>query len=191
MISLIKSFINPPSWAQKIPSNYRWLAREKMPRIMVEALKLYGTLEAKGDGSNPIILQWAKEIGGFIEGYYKDDSIPWCGLFMAVCAKRSGYPHSQKALGALSWATWGEPVAMAQVGDVLVFKRQSGGHVGIYAAEDNTHYHVLGGNQSDAVTITRIDKRRLVNNGIRRQAGYDKGRKVFIAAKGEVSYNEA
>jgi uncharacterized protein (TIGR02594 family) len=189
MINLIKSFINPPAWVQKIPPEYCYLVREKMSRTMVEALKLYGTLETKGDGSNPVILQWAKEIGGFIEGYYKDDSIPWCGLAMAISAKRAGYPHTQNALSALSFLTWGEPVAMAGVSDMLIFKRDLGGHVGQYAGEDNTHYHVYGGNQSDAMCFARIDKKRLV--GIRRQKGFSGGRKVFIAAKGAISYNEA
>jgi hypothetical protein len=39
---------------------------------------------------------------------------------------------------------------------VLVFERPGGGHVGYYFGEDATAYHVLGGNQGDAVTIARI-----------------------------------
>jgi len=33
--------------------------------------------------------------------------------------------------------------------------------VGFYVGEDATHLHVLGGNQGDAVSITRIPKDRL------------------------------
>jgi len=36
------------------------------------------------------------------------------------------------------------------------------GHVGFYAGEDERAYHVLGGNQSDSVSITRIPKDRLL-----------------------------
>jgi hypothetical protein len=45
---------------------------------------------------------------------------------------------------------------------VLVFQRPGGGHVGFYVGEDATAYHVLGGNQGDAVTIARIAKARCV-----------------------------
>lgn len=52
------------------------------------------------------------------------------------------------------------------LGDALTFKRNGGGHVGIYVGEDSTCYHVLGDNQSNMVCITRIEKTRC--SGIRR-----------------------
>jgi hypothetical protein len=49
----------------------------------------------------------------------------------------------------------------------LVFWRGSRkgwkGHVGFYHGEDSTHFHVLGGNQSNAVTVSRIAKSRLLS----------------------------
>ena len=47
-------------------------------------------------------------------------------------------------------------------GAVLVFERGSGGHVGFAVGQDDTHFYVLGGNQSDAVTVARIGKPRLL-----------------------------
>ena len=47
-------------------------------------------------------------------------------------------------------------------GAVLIFERGSGGHVGFAVGQDDTHFFVLGGNQSDAVTIARIAKSRLL-----------------------------
>lgn len=47
-------------------------------------------------------------------------------------------------------------------GAVLIFERGSGGHVGFAVGQDDTHFYVLGGNQSDAVTIARIAKSRLL-----------------------------
>jgi hypothetical protein len=44
----------------------------------------------------------------------------------------------------------------AALGDVLAFVRNGGGHVGLYVDEDASAYHVLGGNQSDRVSITRV-----------------------------------
>jgi hypothetical protein len=44
----------------------------------------------------------------------------------------------------------------------LVFERGSSGHVGFAIGEDDANFFVLGGNQSDAVTIARIAKSRLL-----------------------------
>ena len=40
--------------------------------------------------------------------------------------------------------------------------KRSGGHVGFAIGQDVAHFFVLGGNQSDAVTITRVTKSRLL-----------------------------
>ena len=45
---------------------------------------------------------------------------------------------------------------------MLVFTRPGGGHVGFYVGEDAAAYHILGGNQGDAVTIVRIVKSRYI-----------------------------
>ena len=44
---------------------------------------------------------------------------------------------------------------------MLIFERGSGGHVAFAVGQDDAHFYVLGGNQSDAVTIARIAKSRL------------------------------
>ena len=53
---------------------------------------------------------------------------------------------------------------------VLIFERGSGGHVGFAIGQNDAHFYVLGGNQSDAVTIARIAKSHLL--GARRPAIY-------------------
>jgi uncharacterized protein (TIGR02594 family) len=160
----------------------------------VEGLKLHGTLEAKGAANNPIILQWAKEVGGWEGNYYTNDSIPWCGLFAAVVAKRAGKTVVKNYLGALSWSSFGTLINKSDVGlgDILTFIRPGGGHVGFYIAEDATAYHVLGGNQSDSVNITRIAKIRLYS--CNRPQYNNKPlsvKKYWMAADGNLSTNEA
>lgn len=145
-----------------LPAEFAWLGREIGPRILLEALKLYGTVETPGDASNPKILDWAKEVGSGIKDIYTNDEIPWCGLFVAVCAVRSRWDVPKNPLWALSWGEWGRAVIRPMLGDILVFRRNGGGHVGIYVGEDSSRYYVLGGNQGDAVTIIPIDKARLV-----------------------------
>ena len=145
-----------------LPEKYKWLSRETGPIILREALALYGVRETAGPASTPEIIKWAEEIGFKILGItYKDDSIAWCGLFMAVVVKRAGHALPKIPVRASSWAEWGNYSDTPMLGDVLVFTRKGGGHVGLYVGEDKEAYHVLGGNQSDSVCITRIAKYRL------------------------------
>lgn len=139
-----------------LPTKYQWLLKEPGPRMLREALATYGTIETPGKANNPTIIAWAKETAN---GAYSADSIPWCGLWMAVVAHRAGWSQAENPLWALSWSTWGvKSVGGAMLGDVMVFKREGGGHVAMYVGEDSTHWHILGGNQSDKVSIVRRAK---------------------------------
>lgn len=125
------------------------------------AKSLLGTKEVAGKGNNPAIISWAKGVGGWIGQFYKSDEIPWCGLFVAYCFAKNGIAVGQNSLGAVNWAQWGVGIPRGVPGAVLVFVRPGGGHVGFYVSEDKEAYHVLGGNQSDNVTVSRIAKTRL------------------------------
>lgn len=174
-----------------LPKQYAWLASEPGPRILVEALKTYGTAEKPGPGSNPSILSWAKATG--LERQYRDDATAWCGLWMAYTVLQAGWDMPVNPLWARNWLNWGVSQNAAALGDVLVFKRGSAGHVGIYVGEDKDYYHVLGGNQQDMVSIKRIIKNRCI--GIRRcpwRVNQPASvRPVRLAAGGAVSTNEA
>jgi uncharacterized protein (TIGR02594 family) len=176
-----------------LPSKYRWIESEPGPRMLKAMLALYGTLEKPGSGDNPLILAWARECG---IPEYKHDSIPWCGLCCSIAALRADWPHKPNgnALWARNWANWEEKAPRAMLGDVLVFERAGGfGHVGLYVGEDDTCYHVLGGNQSDAVNIKRIEKNRLIaaRHPKWRIAEPPNRRVVKMTADGPVSRNEA
>ena len=160
--------------------------------MLKEALTLLGIYEYAGGANNPIIMAWAKELG---LKAYTADSIAWCGLFMAIAAHRAGWPVVKDPLWARNWSKFGTgvPAGQAALGDVLVFVRGGGGHVGLYVGEDATHFHVLGGNQSDQVCITRILKSRCiaVRRAAWRNAQPANVRRVRLAASGSVSTNEA
>jgi uncharacterized protein (TIGR02594 family) len=170
--------------------SYDWLKDEKAPRILVQAVKHLGVKEIVGSKHNPTILGWARELS--LDRVYNADEIPWCGLFIAYCAKMAGLDVVPKPLWALSWATWGNAVTEPMLGDILTFKRNGGGHVGIYVGEDDTHFHVLGGNQNDSVSVSRIAKTRLFK--ARRTAWKiaqpANVRKVHLEAKGVITTNE-
>ena len=124
------------------------------------------------------------------------EKVAWCGAFVETCIKRA-IPTADtpdNPLGARQWSSFGKPTG-PRFGSVLVFWRgsRSGwqGHVGFYQAEDASHYHVLGGNQSDAVTVSRIAKSRLLD--ARWPTGWSEtGNPIHVTAGGiPVTENEA
>lgn len=158
---------------------------------VLEAQRLKGVKETPGSKDNPVIMNWAKEL----DIDYDGDDVPWCGLFMAHVMKvgAPSDPLPANPLSARAWLRYGRPVT-PQDGAVMVFWRGKrdgwSGHVALYEGEDATHYHVLGGNQSDAVTVTRIVKDRLL--GARFPKSFaDSGRTTTKAAAGKISDNEA
>lgn len=110
------------------------------------------------------LMDWLKRDGRTLGDPSKN---PWCGDFVETCI-RMGLPE-EPLLGALgtnpywarNWLLFGHETRPI-VGAVLVFARGSGGHVGFAVGQDDTHFYVLGGNQSDAVTTARIAKSRLL-----------------------------
>lgn len=177
-----------------LEGRYQWLNHMNPPVMLREMLKLYGLKEVKGKEHNPVIIGFAKEIGGEIASWYDTDEKPWCGLVMGIAAKRAGWPVPKgfAVLRALEWAKWGLP-AQPMLSAVMVFEREGGGHVGLYIGEDDECYHILGGNQSNAVNITRIAKDRLVAARLPRwrYKKPDSVKKITLGKIGIVSRNEA
>jgi uncharacterized protein (TIGR02594 family) len=175
-----------------LPPSYQWLAQLDAPRIIDEALQLYGVRETAGPLNTPAIMGWAGALG--VAKAYVADAVPWCGLFVGIVVKRAGWTPVDGPLWARNWAKFGKPSPEPGLGDVLVFAREGGGHVGFYIAEDATTFHVLGGNQGDAVSIARIAKARLVAARrpiwrLSRPASVK--RYVLGAGGGALSHNEA
>lgn len=185
-----------------LPADWAFLAREGAPRLLVEALKTFGLAEIKGEAHAPEILAMASEVGGWIANWYQDDETPWCGLWMAAIAKRAGKPVTLKnPLSALAWAEWGDDAPRGadgswqpELGDVCVFTRPGGGHVGLYVGEtaDGRWLYILGGNQGNRVSIARIRRSRLVS--ARRYFAIGKPanvRRIVTDVAGAASENEA
>lgn len=110
------------------------------------------------------LMDWLKRDGRSLGDPGKN---PWCGDFVETSI-RMGLPE-EPLLGALganpywarNWLLFGRETKPV-TGAVLIFERGSGGHVGFAVGQDDTHFFVLGGNQSDAVTIARVAKSRLL-----------------------------
>lgn len=126
-----------------------------MSKLLNIALKQYGVTEIAGKQHNPTILVYSDEIG---YGGIISDETAWCSIFMNWCAMKAGLQRSKK-LNARSWLKVGQAVEHPQVGDVVIFWRESEqswkGHVAIYIghSEDRTKIYCLGGNQKNSVCI--------------------------------------
>jgi len=142
-------------------TQYVYLKKEKSPKVLVNALDLLGVKETAGPRHTKQIIDWAVELG--LTRVYTSDEIPWCGLFVAKVVKDSGFDVVKDPLWARNWANFGNKQTVAMLGDILVFVRNGGGHVGFYVGEDDLCYHVLGGNQGNAVNISRIEKSRCIS----------------------------
>lgn len=181
-----------------LPDQYKWLTTTKgLPKTIQLGIKELGVKEVVGRGSNKTIIGWRDELnqaGAKITGF-SDDDIPWCGLFAAIITfRRMGNASEvvKDPLWARNWAKYGIKADKPSLGDVLVFARNGGGHVGFYVGEDSACYHVLGGNQSNRVSIARIAKYRLLT--ARRPPYITQPQAVkpyALASSGKVSKNEA
>lgn len=131
------------------------------PIWMRDARRYIGLTEIPGTKSNPTIMSWATKLGGWVASFYTNDDIPWCGLFIGnvIATTLPKEPLLANPLGALNWSKFGIGTRLC-VGAILVFERKGGGHVGLYVGEDQTHFHVLGANQKNSVSITRVPVHR-------------------------------
>jgi len=140
------------------------------------ALRFMGIQEIPGKKDNPQILSMLKLDGDWPE----HDEVPWCSAFVNYIAWLLRLPRS-KSLRARSWLTVGIPILSIKAeakNDVVILKRGGGdgsvgpevldapGHVGFFSGLEENKIWVLGGNQSDGVSVAPYHRERLL--GIRR-----------------------
>lgn len=131
-----------------------------------------GILEISGPSSHPQILAWIKRT----EQLYPtdltidDSKYAWCGVLVGnmVLDERATNPKMPAPpkyfQGAARWKTWGTqiPFKAAQRGDVVVLLRPGGYHVALVSGLTRDGLKVIGGNQSDALTIAEYPWRKVV-----------------------------
>lgn len=133
-----------------------------MNEILADMLSNYGLSEIAGGKHNEEIVAFFAEIGF---DWVKDDETAWCSAALNFFAKRHGYERSGR-LDARSWLKVGEIVLEPQLGDIVVFWRESyeswKGHVGIYINGNDRYIWSLGGNQNNSINITAYPRDRLL-----------------------------
>jgi uncharacterized protein (TIGR02594 family) len=131
------------------------------PKWLREARKHVGLLEIKGQKHNPKIVQFFKEVG---HSWVKDDETAWCAAFLGAMLERAGI-KSTRQLTARSYLNWGVPIKEPKLGCIAVLKRGTSnwqGHAGFYLSETPQTVTLIGGNQSNSVSIAKYNKRRLL-----------------------------
>lgn len=122
--------------------------------------------------------------------------LPWCGDFVETCLAVTLPEVTLPANPYLArnWLKFGHAVDPCY-GAVLIFWRGSRGgelgHVAFYYAEDQEYYHVLGGNQNNTISVTRISKSRLLGARLPLVGGPYPRKRIVVRASGQVSTNEA
>ena len=92
------------------------------------------------------------------------DSTPWCAAFVNWCLIQAGLPEANTTW-ARSFLTYGKQTNSPKIGDLVIFSRGDGGHVGFFAGwtnDSHTLINVLGGNQSDQVKYSNYSNTNLL-----------------------------
>lgn len=157
--------VGPKTLAALVPSLYaQTLAPGQtppstfVPPWLSEARRKRGLLEIR---DRLTLMAWLRSDGKTLGDPSK---LPWCGDFVETCLALT-LPNEclpTNPYYATNWQQFGVPLMAGALGAVLVFKRPGGGHVGFYEGQDATHFHVLGGNQSDAITLARVARDRCI-----------------------------
>jgi uncharacterized protein (TIGR02594 family) len=131
-----------------------------VPPWMLVAKNELGQAEVPGAASNARIMEYLKVVGTFV-----GDETPWCSAFANWCMKKTGHPSLAKA-NARSWLQWGTSLSTPKYGAITVFWRDDlsswKGHVAFYVRSQGNMIHVLGGNQSNQVSVKGYSKNRLL-----------------------------
>jgi len=134
---------------------------------IAEGRKHIGLLENTSKTQHhPQIIRWLEQMGSFngeAKAWWRDDEQPWCGLYVAICLGLSGRFIVKEWYRAREW----ESDKMTKIlrpayGCIVTFTRNGGGHVGFVVGQDQSNnLMVLGGNQSNRVSIAPFAKNRV------------------------------
>ncbi len=126
------------------------------------ALMEYGNQGYSGPERNPNVMKYYQEIGA---NWVQDDDIAWCAAFINWVLMKAGLKYSS-SLMARDFMKYGKPTTTPKLGDIIVLWRLSKtsiyGHVGIYISSGISNVYILGGNQSNRVSIDVYPKTQVL-----------------------------
>lgn len=137
------------------------MAMQDQPTWLAAAWRELGQKEIAGSADSARIVGYFREAG---HATVRDDETAWCAAFLGAMLERAGR-RSTRSLRARSYVAWGAPLEQARFGAVAVLTRGSDpalGHVGFVVGETDDGLLLLGGNQSNAVTVQAFARSRLL-----------------------------
>lgn len=130
--------------------------------------------ERPGVETNPRITRYFKDSG---HAEITDDETAWCAAFVGAMLERAKIA-STRSLMARSYLSWGEAIPDPVPGAIAVLSRggdPSLGHVGFVVAATGDRIILLGGNQSNAVSVEAYDRDRVVGVRLPKHAAVSAG----------------
>ena len=155
------------------------------PVYIAKAETYLGLKEIVGELHNKVILSWWSKL----KAWFVDDETPWCGLFVAVCLKETGYEIPKTFYRALEWVNYGE-MCSPSYGAIAVLRRKGGGHVAFVVGRTLAGKVVLlGGNQGNMVKYIAVDSKEII--AYRRPIGEVLDRRLAIIKVSDLDKNFA
>lgn len=152
---------------------------ETMPPWMAEMHRKMGLHEIR---DNAALIAWLK-IGRYL-GNPRD--LPWCGDAIESCIAKTlpSEPLPANPFFAQAWNTFGVDVKVPLVGGIGVIRwTPTSGHVGIVAGIDGGTVYMLGGNQSNSISVAGFPRSKFI--GFRWPKTYPK--KSYPPLKGKAT----
>lgn len=134
--------------------DHRPAPTQTMPPWMAEMYRRMGLHEVQHKAS---LIDFLK-IGRFLGD---PASLPWCGDAVESCIAKvlPAEPLPSNPFWAQGWASFGIDVKAPLVGSVGVIRWSAkSGHVGIVAGVEGSKVVLLGGNQSNAITLASFSR---------------------------------
>ena len=122
-------------------------------------LRQLGAREVPGRRHSRVVLDFFRDAG---RRDITRDEVPWCAAFVGACCSRTGSTGTGSLL-ARSYLKWGEALEKPRLGAVVILSRgrdPNAGHIGFWIGETDSAHIILGGNQSNAVTVSTFGKER-------------------------------
>lgn len=163
-----KIVFDPDSWetTQSRPNNSRTgiLAELSgdLPSWMNIAYGELGQREIAGPENNARVIEYLRSTN---LKQPPSDEIDWSSAFVNWVVGKAGYKGTNGNVNR-DWLGWGKPIHPPQLGCIAVFWRISPtdptGHTGFYVGERGDGIAILGGNQSNSVSISTLQKSRFL-----------------------------
>lgn len=132
------------------------------PAWLAPAWAELGQRECPGAATNPHIAGLFAAAG---HPRITSDEVAWCAAYVSACLERAGVP-SARTLLARDYLGWGTELTAPRFGAIAVLSRDpdpTAGHVGFMIARSAESVVLLGGNQSNAVSVETFPASRLLS----------------------------